>query len=111
MAEMMNEIRNWLLKIFKKKTLLLPSETNIKQTDIKDEDTLKIKFKDNLRTVASEEEKVLIKKFENGEITFIDITEEVLDKICKGYSLEIDRNMNVIQNNIEKIKRKTAEQN
>ena len=94
---MIKKIKEWFLKIFKKKILLLPIDTNIEQDYIKEE-TLKKEFKDILRTEASEEEKNLIKKFENGEITFLDITEEILDKICKGYSLQINKKMNIIEN-------------
>ena len=104
MVEILYKIKEWFKKLFKKDNLQLPAGTIAKEI-IKEENIQKNEFKDNLRTVENEEEKELIKKFENGEIAFKDLTEEILNKINNGYSFEINRNLEKIQMNMQMIKR------
>ena len=103
----MNKIKKWLIGLFKdKKPQLNSGNINTLEKDIiRSEDKLKKEFKDYLRTDSSKEENLLISKFENGEITFLELTDEIRNKIISGYSLTIEKNLNIIQNNIEKIKR------
>lgn len=94
------KIKEWFKSLFKKKTLTLNEGTNLEYNIEKSiEDKIisqKNNFKQELRTVEIEEEKKLIKKFESGELLFSEITEDIINKINKGYSLQIKRNMEKI---------------
>jgi len=101
MIEILNKLKNWFMQLFRKNNLQLPPATSTEEI-IKND--VKKEFKDSLRTIENEEEKELIRKFESGEISFADITDEHLNKINNGYSLEINRNIEKIQKNIAELK-------
>ena len=88
------KVIEWFKSLFKKRCLVLNAGTNIEYEE--NRVSQKKNFKEELRTIESEEEKDLIKKFESGEMPFNEITEDILNKISKGYSLQIKRNMEII---------------
>ena len=90
MEEMINKIKNWFKRMFKTRTLQLPEKLGTEVIN-NDNSTFKKQFKNDLRTEPSDEEIVLINKFENGEISFVDLTEEMRNKILNGYTILINK--------------------
>ena len=93
MKEFLNKIKEWFKRKFKKNYILLDSGINEKQI-------FSHEFKEKMRIMENEEELLLIKKFEKGEITCKELTSDILNKIDNGYSLRINRNIQ----NISQIK-------
>lgn len=96
-----DKLKNWFMRLLNKNKLKLSeaTEENVKNND------LRMIFHEKLRTELKEDEKFLIEKFEQGQISFGDLTEEQLKKINRGYALSIDKNLNKLYSDMETIKR------
>lgn len=102
LEKMIEKIKNWFKKIFKKEDVKLLED--VKEDIIaSSENETRTQFINTLRNEPSSEEIILISKFENGEINFSDITEEMRNKIINGYNILINKNINIIENNMKKI--------
>ena len=104
MTEVLYKIKDLFMKLFEKKYLQLPAATYIEET-IKVDNINRNAFKENLRILKNEDEKELIYKFESGEMNLKEMTGEIFKKINSRYFLEINRNIEKIQANLEKVKK------
>lgn len=91
------KIKNWLKKTFTSKPTYKNEKLDIKTENVQNTQTLR----NNIRVILTEEEKKLIKEFENGEIE--SLTDEKIEKIKKGYSIEIKNKINTFKENMKKL--------
>lgn len=91
------KIKNWLKKIFISKPIYENQDSNVQIKNTQNTQTLR----NDIRVMATEEEKKLIKEFENGEIE--SLTDEKIEKIKKGYSIEIKNKINTFKENMKKL--------
>lgn len=102
MVKVIDKIKNWIKKIFGIEKVEL-IESAGEEVISNDDSILEIQFKNSLRIEPSDEEISLIRKFQNGEISFTDLTEEMRSKIINGYNLLTNKNINIIENNMRKV--------
>lgn len=91
------KIKNWFKKIFIPKPIYKNQDSNVQIKNTQDTQTLR----NDVRVMVTEEEKKLIKEFENGEIE--SLTDEKIEKIKKGYSIEIKNKINTFKENMKKL--------